>query len=118
MGSPLDYISTEVFRKKLIVRNLVPYAKSPSPATPPITFEVVQRDLTPVDSPDYLIDTPYIANSQFYPLNKWGNQGGYYQAPDLTGNLNVISNQGEYGPGQQDAYIVNTGFAATQKWRP
>jgi hypothetical protein len=118
MGSPLDYISTEGFRKKLIVRNLVPYAKSPTPATPPITFEVVQRDLTPVDSPDYLIDTPYIANSQFYPLNKWGNQGGYYQAPDLTGNLNTISNQGEYGPGQQDAHIVDTGFAATQVWRP
>ena len=118
MGSPLDYISTEGFRKKLITRNLVPYAKSPSPATPPITFEYIQSDLAVIDSPDYLIDTPYIANSKMYPLNKWGSQGGYHQAPDLTGNLNTISNQGEYGPGQQDAHIVDTGFAATQVWRP
>ena len=118
MGSPLDYISTEGFRKKLMTRNLVPYAKSPSPASPPITFEYTQSDLAVIDSPDYLIDTPYIANSVMYPLNKWGNNGGYYQAPDISGNLNTISNQGEYGPGQQDAHIVDTGFAATQVWRP
>ena len=118
MGSPLDYISTEGFRKKLITRNLVPYAKSPTPATPPITFEYNQSDLTVIDSPDYLIDTPYIANSKMYPLNRWGNQGGYYQAPALSNNLNTISNQGEYGPGQQDAHIVDTGYAATQLWRP
>jgi hypothetical protein len=117
MGSPLDYISTEGFRKKLIVRNLVPYAKSPSPATPPITFEVIQRDLTPVDSPDFLIDTTFFADKQ-YTLNRWGSLGGYYQAPALSNNLNTTSNQGEYGPGQQDAHIVDTGFAATQKWRP
>jgi len=117
MGSPLDYISTEGFRKKLIVRNLVPYAKSPNPATPPITFEVVQRDLTPVDSPDFLLDTTFFADKQ-YTLNRWGNRGGYYQAPALSNNLNTTANQGEYGPGQQDAHIVDTGFAATQKWRP
>ena len=117
MGSPLDYISTEGFRKKLIVRNLVPYAKSPSPATPPITFEVIQRDLTPVDSADFLIDTTFFADKQ-YTLNRWGNLGGYYQAPALSNNLNTTSNQGEYGPGQQDAHIVDTGFAATQIWRP
>ena len=117
MGSPLDYISTEGFRKKLMTRNLVPYAKSPSPATPPITYEVIQQDLTPVDSPDFLIDTTFFADKQ-YPLNRWGNEGGYEFAPDLTGNLNTTSNQGEYGPGQQDAHIVDTGFAATQLWRP
>jgi len=117
MGSPLDYISTEGFRKKLMTRNLVPYAKSPSPATPPITYEVIQQDLTPVDSPDFLIDTTFFADKQ-YPLNRWGNEGGYEFAPDLTGNLNTTSNQGEYGPGQQDAHIVDSGFAATQLWRP
>jgi hypothetical protein len=117
MGSPLDYINSEGFRKKLMTRNLVPYAKSPSPATPPITYEVIQQDLTPVDSPDFLIDTTFFADKQ-YPLNRWGNEGGYEFAPDLTGNLNTLSNQGEYGPGQQDAHIVDSGFAATQLWRP
>jgi hypothetical protein len=117
MGSPLDYISTEGFRKKLMTRNLVPYAKSPSPATPPITFEVVQRDIAVIDSPDNLIDTTFFADKQ-YPLNKWGNEGGYEFAPDISGNLNTVSNQGEYGPGQQDAHIVDSGFAATQVWRP
>ena len=117
MASPLDYISTEGFRKKLMLRNLVPYAKSPSPATPPITYEIVQQDISVIDSPDYFIDTTFFANKQ-YPLNKWGNDGGYEFAPDISGNLNTTSNQGEYGPGQQDAHIVDTGFAATQKWRP
>jgi len=117
MGSPLDYISTEGFRKKLMTRNLVPYAKSPSPATPPITYEVVQQDISVIDSPDFLIDTTFFADKQ-YPLNKWGNEGGYEFAPDISGNLNTVSNKGEYGPGQQDAHIVDTGFAATQKWRP
>jgi hypothetical protein len=117
MASPLDYISTEGFRKKLMLRNLVPYAKSPSPATPPITYEVVQQDISVIDSPDFLIDTTFYADKQ-YPLNKWGNDGGYEFAPDISGNLNTTSNQGEYGPGQQDAHIVDTGFAATQKWRP
>ena len=117
MASPLDYISTEGFRKKLMLRNLVPYAKSPSPATPPITYEVVQQDISVIDSPDFLIDTTFFADKQ-YTLNKWGNDGGYEFAPDISGNLNTTTNQGEYGPGQQDAHIVDTGFAATQKWRP
>ena len=102
MGSPLDFISTEGFRKKLISRNLVPYAKSPTKVIPPTTYEIVQSDLTPVDSPDFLIDTPYYADL-LYPLNKWGNDGGYEQIPALSTNLNTVSNQGEYGPGQQDA---------------
>lgn len=114
MGSPLDYISTEGFRKKLITRNLVPYAKSPSKATPPITYEVVQSDLSVIDSPDFLIDTTFFADKQ-YPLNQWGNEGGYKQAPDVSGNLNTKSNQGEYGPGQQDAHIIDQAKIAAQK---
>jgi hypothetical protein len=125
MGSPLDYISTEGFRKKLITRNLVPYAKSPNPATPPITYEITQSDLAVVDSPDSLIDTPIFANSKMYPLNKWGSDGGYKQAPDISGNLNTISNQGEYGPGQQDAHLIDEASTARLKgignipaWQP
>jgi hypothetical protein len=106
MGSPLDYISTEGFRKKLITRNLVPYAKSPTKVTPPTTYEVIQSDFSVVDSPDNLIDTTFFADKQ-YPLNKWGNDGGYKQAPDISGNLNTVSNKGEYGPGQQDAHIID-----------
>jgi hypothetical protein len=114
MGSPLDYISTEGFRKKLITRNLVPYAKSPNKVTPPITYEVVQSDLSVIDSPDFLIDTTFFADKQ-YPLNQWGNEGGYKQAPDVSGNLNTKSNQGEYGPGQQDAHIIDQAKIAAQK---
>ena len=117
MGSPLDYISSEGFRKKLITRNLVPYAKSPYKATPPITYEVVQSDLSVIDSPDGLIDTPVFAN-KLYPLNEWGADGGYKQAIDPTGLLNTISNQGEYGPGQQDAHIIDEGYAAIKFYRP
>ena len=106
MASPLDYISTEGFRKKLITRNLVPYAKSPFKAPNPTTYEVVQSDLSVVDSPDGLIDNPTFANT-LYPLNEWGADGGYKQVPDPTGLNNTISNQGEYGPGQQDARIID-----------
>jgi len=114
MGSPLDYISSEGFRKKLITRNLVPYAKSPTKVTPPTTYEIIQSDLSVIDSPDGLIDTTFFADKQ-YPLNKWGNDGGYKQAPDISGNLNTISNQGEYGPGQQDAHIIDQAKIAAQK---
>jgi hypothetical protein len=106
MASPLDYISSEVFRKKLMTRNLVPYAKSPYKATPPITYEVIQSDLAVIDSPDGLIDNPTFANG-LYPLNRWGADGGFKQVPDPNGLTNPYSNQGEYGPGQQDAYIIN-----------
>lgn len=114
MGSPLDYISTEVFRKNVMKRNLVPYAKSPNPATPPITFEYTQSDLTVIDSPDFLIDTTFFADKQ-YTLNKWGTDGGYKQAPPISNNLNTVSNQGEYGPGQQDAHIIDEASIARQK---
>ena len=89
MGSPLDYISSEGFRKKLITRNLVPYAKSPTKVTPPTTYEVIQSDYSVVDSPDGLIDTTFFADKQ-YTLNRWGNRGGYYQAPALSNNLNLV----------------------------
>ena len=114
MGSPLDYISTEGFRKKLITRNLVPYAKSPTKVTPPTTYEVIQSDLSVVDSPDSLIDTTFYADKQ-YPLNRWGNEGGYKLVPDISGNLNTVSNKGEYGPGQQDAHIIDQAKIAAQK---
>jgi hypothetical protein len=126
MASPLDYISTEGFRKKLITRNLVPYAKSPFKAPNPTTYEVVQSDLSVVDSPDGLIDNPTFANT-LYPLNEWGADGGYKQVPDPTGLNNTISNQGEYGPGQQDARIIDQaalaanfgfGFGGAPAYRP
>jgi len=114
MGSPLDYISSEVFRKKLITRNLVPYAKSPNPATPPITYEVTQSDYSVVDSPDSLIDSPIFANN-LYPLNEWGANGGYQQVIDPTGLNNNVSNQGEYGPGQQNAHLIDEAQIAAKQ---
>jgi hypothetical protein len=115
MGSPLDLVNSEAFRKKLITRNLVPYAKSPSKITPPINYEVIQSDLSVVDSPDQLIDEPTFANKLF-PLNQYGTEGGYVQTPDPGALFNTKSNEGEYG--FQDANIVDEGYAETKKWRP
>jgi hypothetical protein len=116
-NSPLDYISSDGFRKKLITRNLVPYAKSPNRPSVQVPYEHIQSDLSVIDSPDQLIDVPSFAN-QLYPLNRYGNDGGYEQVPDPNGLTNTISNQGEYGPGQQDAHIVDEGYDAVRLWRP
>jgi hypothetical protein len=116
-NSPLDYVNSDGFRKKLITRNLVPYAKSPSRPSVQVPYEHIQSDLSVIDSPDQLIDVPSLAN-QLYPLNRYGNEGGYQQVPDPNGLTNSISNQGEYGPGQQDAHIVDEGYDAVRLWRP
>jgi len=116
-NSPLDFINSDGFRKKLITRNLVPYAKSPSRPSVQVPYEYISSDLSVIDSPDQLIDNPSLAN-QLYPLNRYGNEGGYLQVPDPNGLTNTISNQGEYGPGQQDAHIVDEGYDAVRLWRP
>lgn len=116
-NSPLDLINSDAFRKKLITRNLTPYAKSPNRPSVQVPYEHIQSDLSVVDSPDQLIDVPSFAN-QLYPLNRYGNEGGYQQVPDPNGLTNSISNQGEYGPGQQDAHIIDEGVDAVRFWRP
>jgi hypothetical protein len=116
-NSPLDYINSDGFRKKLITRNLVPYAKSPNRPSVQVPYEYISSDLSVIDSPDQLIDNPSLAN-QLYPLNRYGNEGGYQQVPDPNGLTNTISNQGEYGPGQQDAHIIDEGVDAVRLWRP
>jgi hypothetical protein len=121
--SPLDLINIENFLTRLTKRNLQPYSKSPSKFTPPINFEYSQSDYSVIDSPDQLIDEPSLANKLF-PLNQYGNEGGYRQAPDPTGILNSKSNEGEYG--YQDANIVDESFIASDKgignispaWKP
>jgi hypothetical protein len=115
MGSPLDLVSSEGFRKKLITKNLAPYAKSPSRTTPPTNYEYIQSDTSVVDSPDNLIDEPSYAN-KLYPLNQYGNEGGYEQVPDPGGLLNTKSNEGEYG--YQDANILGQSLPESQKWKP
>ena len=114
MGSPLDLINTEGFRKKLITRNLTPYAKSPNQATLPINTEYVQSDTSVQDSPDQLIDQPTFAN-KLYPLNQWGNEGGYEQVPDPGALLNTKSNEGEYG--FQDAHIIDQAGPESKNWK-
>jgi hypothetical protein len=121
--SPLDLINIENFLTRLTKRNLQPYSKSPSKVTPPINFEYSQSDYSVIDSPDQLIDEPSLANKLF-PLNQYGNEGGYRQAPDPNALLNNKSNEGEYG--YQDANIVDESFIASNKgignispaWKP
>ena len=114
MGSPLDLVNSEVFRKKLITRNLTPYAKAPNRPTPQTSYEYIQSDTSVIDSPDQLIDEPSFAN-KLYPLNQWGNEGGYKQVPDPIGNTNTKSNYGEYG--FQDANILSEAEPESKNWR-
>ena len=110
--SPLDFPSSEIFRNRLVVRNLPPYPKSPNPATPPINFEVVQSNYSVIDSPDQLIDDPIFAN-QLYPLNQYGSDGGYVETRDPNVLNNTHSNEGEYGV--QDANIIDTATIEANK---
>jgi len=113
-NSPLDFVNSDSFRKKLIVKNLTPYAKAPNQPTLPINFEYSQTDVSVQDSPDQLIDEPSFAN-KLYPLNRYGNEGGYQQVPDPANLLNTKSNEGEYG--YQDAKILDQAEPESQKWK-
>ena len=113
-NSPLDFTNSEGFRKKLITRNLTPYAKSPNRATPPTNYEYIQSDTSVIDSPDQLIDEPSFAN-QLYPLNQWGSDGGFKQVPDPVGLLNTHSNEGEYS--YIDGRIIDEALPESQKWK-
>ena len=116
MSSPLlDLANTEGFRKKLIVRNLTPYAKAPNRPSTPIDTVYVQSDSSVQDSPDKLIDQPSFANTLF-PLNQYGNEGGYKQVPDPGSLLNKKSNEGEYG--YQDANILEQSALQSKEWKP
>jgi hypothetical protein len=116
MASPLlDLTNSEGFRKKLLTRNLTPYAKAPNRPTQPIDTEYVQSNSSVQDSPDKLIDEPSFAN-KLYPLNQYGNEGGYEQVPDPGALLNTKSNEGEYG--YQDANIVGQSSSESLKWKP
>jgi hypothetical protein len=114
MGSPL-FVNSEGFRKKLITRNLSPYQKAPNKPTPPTNYEYIQSDTSVLDSPDSLIDEPTFAN-KLYPLNQYGNEGGYEQVPDPGSLNNTKSNEGEYG--FQDAHILDQAVPESQKWKP
>lgn len=115
--SPLDLINSDGFRKKLITRNLTPYAKAPNRPTLPTNVEYIQSDVSVQDSPDQLIDEPSLAN-RLYPLNQWGKEGGYQQVPDPGALTNQKSNKGEYGPGQQDAHIIDQASIEQYNWKP
>ena len=117
MPSPLDYNNSERFRSRLMTRNLAPYPKSPNRPNPPITYEYQQSQLAVTDSPDVLIDSPILAN-RLYPLNQFGAEGGYRIVGDVGGLNNTRSNQGEYGPGQQDAHIIDQAQPASLQWKP
>lgn len=80
---------------------------------PPVDYPANISDLEVKDSPDDLIDTP-IFSKELYTKNQYGAEGGYKQVPDPNALLNTKSNQGEYGPGQQDAKIIDQGYIAAQ----
>jgi hypothetical protein len=114
MGSPLDLVNSEGFRKKLIVKNLPAYNKSPNRPNPPLNYEYKQSDLSVIDSPDNLIDDPIFSN-KLYPLNQYGADGGYKSARDINILNNTKSNEGEYG--FQDANIISQAEVESKKWK-
>lgn len=113
-NSPLDFGSSEGFRKKLIARNLTSYGKSPYKPDPPLNYVYVQSDSGVVDSPDSLIDEPVFARD-LYKNNRYGAEGGYKQVPDPSAILNTKSNEGEYG--FQDAKILDQGISESKNWK-
>jgi hypothetical protein len=115
MPSLLEFTNSSLFRKKLLTRNLTPYAKSPNRPSQPPNDPYIQTDSSVQDSPDQLIDEPSFAN-KLYPLNQYGSEGGYQQVPDPSGLLNKKSNEGEYGV--QDANIVDQSEVEQKKWKP
>lgn len=115
MPSLFEFTTSSGFRKKLLTRNLTPYAKAPNRPSQPIDTEYIQTDTSVQDSPDQLIDEPSFAN-QLYPLNQYGAEGGYKQVPDPGSLMNTRSNEGEYG--FQDAHIVDQSVLEQQKWKP
>jgi hypothetical protein len=115
MPSLLEFTNSSSFRKRLLTRNLSPYAKAPNRPSQPIDTEYIQTDTSVQDSPDQLIDEPSFAN-QLYPLNQYGAEGGYKQVPDPNALLNNKSNEGEYG--YQDANIVEQSAIEQRKWKP
>lgn len=115
MPSLLEFTNSSSFRKRLLTRNLSPYAKAPNRPSQPIDTEYIQTDTSVQDSPDQLIDEPSFAN-QLYPLNQYGAEGGYKQVPDPNALLNNKSNEGEYG--YQDANIVEQSAIEQKKWKP
>ena len=116
-GSPLDLVNSDAFRKKLITRNLTPYSKAPNRPSFSNNVPYIQTDSSVQDSPDQLIDEPSLAN-QLYPLNQYGAEGGYRQVPDPGALTNSKSNEGEYGPGQQDAHILDQASIEQYNWKP
>jgi len=116
-NSPLDLVNSQAFRTRLITRNLTPYAKAPNRPSIQTNVPYIQSDTSVQDSPDQLIDEPSFAN-RLYPLNRWGAEGGFKQVPDPGALTNSVSNKGEYGPGQQDARIIDQAQLEQYNWKP
>ena len=114
MGSPLDFVNSDGFRKKLITKNLPAYEKSPKKYSPPLNYEYRQSDLSVIDSPDGLIDTT-VFSEKLYPLNQYGTEGGYKIVGDVNRLNNTKSNEGEYG--FQDANIISQSEIESKKWK-
>jgi hypothetical protein len=114
MGSPLDFVNSDGFRKKLITKNLPAYDKSPKKYSPPLNYEYRQSDFSVVDSPDGLIDTT-VFSEKLYPLNQYGTEGGYKLVGDVNRLNNTKSNEGEYG--FQDANIISQSQIESKKWK-
>jgi len=116
MESPLSFANTESFRNSLIKFNLEAYTKPSGNYISDKNYEYIQSNYSVVDSPDKLIDEPIYADS-LYPLNQYGAEGGYEQAIDPNSLKNTKSNEGEYGPGQQDAKILQQGIIESKNWK-
>lgn len=114
MDSPLSFANTDTFRKSLTKLNLVPYDKAPSDYTSNVGEEYIQSNYSVKDSPDELIDNPTFANN-LYPLNQYGNDGGYEVVRDPTSLANTKTNEGEYN--FQDGDIVNQSTEQSKNWK-
>ena len=108
--SSLSFQNSAGFRDLLIVRTLPPYSVSGAFTSPlgAQNYEINLSDYSNLNSPN--IGTTNEADT-FYPLNKYGPNGGFINTIGLQQDPIInSSNQGEYNPSDTNLDIVNEFF--------
>jgi hypothetical protein len=119
----LSFGNSELFRKQLLVRNLVPYSVPGAYTSPgnPINYETTLTVSNVVDSPNNYVSTNLFAND-LYPLNEYGPEGGFSTPIGVNVTPVLNPNQGPYQPNDTVLDVINEFYIesayVTNKWGP
>jgi hypothetical protein len=108
--SSLSFQNSASFRNSLIARTLPPYSVSGAFSSPlgPQNYEINLSEYSNLNLPN--IGSTNEADT-FYPLNKYGPNGGFVNAIGLQQDPIInSSNEGEYDPSETNLDIVNEFF--------